>query len=78
MLVGHNFGRLVLKSLVFKAWKRFSHNLVNALEEHYVKHAKTFLKNLKGVAFYAVPHDGSHIENYLQRLLNPKSKQSRT
>ncbi len=62
----------MLTSSVFKAWKRFSHNLVNALEKCYVKHAKTFLKNLKGVAFYVVPHVGSHIENYLQRLLNPK------
>jgi hypothetical protein len=47
VLIGHSFGRLVLKSLVVKL-KRAS-----------VQCAKVFLRNVRGVVFYAVPHGGS-------------------
>jgi len=49
-LVGHSFGGLVIKALVYEA-RRSSRTA-----------AKKFLENLKLVVFYAVPHSGVDAE----------------
>jgi hypothetical protein len=71
VLIGHSFGGLVLKSLVVKL-KRAStfQNPTNSLSEGIVQQAKVFLRNVRGVAFYAVPHAGSsNIAKYVNKLL---------
>jgi hypothetical protein len=71
VLIGHSFGGLVLKSLVVKL-KRAStiRNPTNSWSEATVQHAEVFLRNVRGVAFYAVPHAGSsNIAKYVNKLL---------
>ncbi len=71
VLIGHSFGGLVLKSLVVKL-KRAStiQNPTNSLSKATVPRAKVFLRNVRGVAFYAVPHAGSsNIAKYVNKLL---------
>ncbi len=69
MLVGHSFGGLVLKSLVVKLVAASAlHKPTNPLSEETLHRAKVFLKNVKGVAFYAVPHSGSNIAEYVKLL----------
>jgi hypothetical protein len=61
----------VLKSLVVEL-KRAStiHNPTNSLSKATVQCAKVFLRNVRGVAFYAVPHAGSsNIAKYVNKLL---------
>ncbi len=61
----------MLKSLVVKL-KRAStfQNPTNSLSEGIVQQAKVFLRNVRGVAFYAVPHAGSsNIAKYVNKLL---------
>jgi len=71
VLIGHSFGGLVLKSLVVKL-KRES-TIQNAMDPFYkdtVQRAKVFLRNVRGVAFYAVPHAGSsNFTDYVNKLL---------
>ncbi len=71
MLIGHSFGGLVLKSLVVKAKKMSSiKDPKDSLTRAAVDHAKTFLNNVRGVVFYAVPHAGSYnIAKYVNNLL---------
>jgi len=60
VLIGHSFGGLVLKSLVVELEKASTiRNPTNSLSEAIVQRAKVFLRNVRGVAFYAVPHAGS-------------------
>jgi hypothetical protein len=60
VLIGHCFGGLVIKSLVEEARKRTRlGNVRNAIDRKAKASAEKFLKNLKGVVFYAVPHSGS-------------------
>jgi hypothetical protein len=59
VLVGHSFGGIVIKSLVFEIHKITQQRHCNNLEKSYAKKANVFLKNMLGVAFYAVPHFGS-------------------
>jgi hypothetical protein len=71
VLIGHNFGGLVLKSMVVKL-KRAStiRNPTNSWSKATVKCAKVFLSNGRGVAFYAVPHAGStKFAEYVKMLL---------
>jgi hypothetical protein len=71
VLIGHNFGGLVLKSLVVKL-KRASttRNPTNSWSKAAVQCAKLFLSNVRGVAFYAVPHAGSSkFAEYVKMLL---------
>jgi hypothetical protein len=59
-LIGHCFGGLVIKSLVEEACKRARlGNVRNDYDRKAKASAEMFLKNLKGVVFYAVPHSGS-------------------
>ncbi len=59
MLIGHSFGGLVLKSLVVKLKRRVAiENATDSWSKATVQHAKVFLRNVRGVAFYAVPHAG--------------------
>ncbi len=55
MLVGHSFGGIVIKSLIVEASKHASSSC---------EMCKTFLKHIKGIIFYAVPHSGRLIAQY--------------
>ncbi len=71
VLIGHSFGGLVLKSFVVKL-KRIStfQNRADSWSTATVQCAKAFMGNLRGVAFYAVPHAGaSNIAEYVNKLL---------
>jgi hypothetical protein len=71
VLIGHSFGGLVLKSLVVKCLEVSTlHKPTNSLSEGAVQYAKAFLRNVRGVVFYAVPHSGSNIAEYVEFLLN--------
>ncbi len=59
MLVGHNFGGIVIKSLVIEIHNISQEQHSNNLEKSYVEKANVCLKNMLGVAFYAIPHIGS-------------------
>jgi hypothetical protein len=79
VLIGHSFGGLVLKSLVVKL-KRAStiRNPTNALSKATVQCAEVFLRNVRGVAFYAVPHAGaSNIAKYVNKLLRCNKRHHR-
>jgi hypothetical protein len=69
VLIGHCFGGLVIKSLVEEACKRARlGNVRNAIDREAKASAEMFLKNLKGVVFYAVPHSGSeNLISYFSR-----------
>ncbi len=60
----------MLKSLVVKLKRESTiQNPTNPLSKATVQRAKVFLRNVRGVAFYAVPHAGSsNIPNYVNRL----------
>jgi hypothetical protein len=72
VLIGHCFGGLVIKSLVEEARKRARlGNVRNPFDRKGKTSAEMFLKNLKGVVFYAVPHSGSkNLISYFSRC-NP-------
>ncbi|CAM6017555.1 unnamed protein product [Sphagnum balticum] len=69
VLIGHCFGGLVIKSLVEEARKRARlGNVRNPFDRKAKASAEMFLKNLKGVVFYAVPHSGSkNLISYFSR-----------
>ncbi len=70
MLIGHGFGGLVLKSLVVKLKWRAIDSASNPWSKATKLRAKMFLKNVRGVAFYAVPHAGSsNLAEYVKKLL---------
>ncbi len=61
----------MLKSLVVKLKRAPTvRNPTNSWSKATVQCAKVFLRNVRGVAFYAVPHAGSSsIANYVKKLL---------
>jgi hypothetical protein len=68
VLIGHSFGGLGLKSLVVKL--KTMQNHTNDWLKATDKCAEGFLSNLRGVAFYAVPHAGSRkFAEYVKKLL---------
>jgi hypothetical protein len=71
VLIGHSFGGLVLKSLVVLLKTTLAIGSATDLWcKATMQCAKLFLSNLKGVAFYAVPHAGSsNIAKYANKLL---------
>jgi hypothetical protein len=54
----------VIKSLVVEAYQRAQVIPRNRIDELSVASANRFLKNLRGVVNYAVPHTGSCLESY--------------
>ncbi len=56
MLIGHGFGGVVLKSLIVNLKWRAIDSASNPWSKATKLRAKMFLKNVRGVAFYAVPH----------------------
>lgn len=64
-LVGHSLGGLVLKQFILSAIRIRNGNNTR-LEERITK----FLKNWKGVYYYATPHGGAEIANLASRLPN--------
>ncbi len=78
MLIGHSFGGIVIESLVIEIHKISGQQHSNNLEKTFVEKANVFLKNMAGVAFYAVPHIGSRqLIEYICRQceINLHSKQ---
>jgi hypothetical protein len=78
VLVGHSFGGIVIESLVIEIHKISQQQHYNNLEKTIVEKANVFLKNMAGVAFYAVPHLGSRrLIEYIcrQREINLHSQQ---
>jgi hypothetical protein len=71
VLIGHSFGGLVLKSLVVKLERASTiRNPTNSWSEATEQRAEVFLRNVRGVAFYAVPHAGSSkFAEYVKMLL---------
>jgi len=59
VLVGHSFGGIVIESLVMEIHKISQQQYSNNLGKTDVEKANVFLKNMAGVAFYAIPHLGS-------------------
>jgi hypothetical protein len=55
-MVAYSFGGLVLKSLVVEMHKHVYQTQTNNLDVKTQKCCLKFLKNLKGVVFYSVPH----------------------
>ncbi len=55
-MVAYSFGGLVLKSLVVEMHKHVHQKKMNNLDVKVQKCCEKFLKNLKGVVFYSVPH----------------------
>ncbi len=75
-LVAYSFGGLVLKSLVVEAHKHVYQRLKNGLDDEVHKCCKTFLKNVKGVIFYGVPHFGG--TQYLSKYFTWQCQQINT
>jgi triacylglycerol esterase/lipase EstA (alpha/beta hydrolase family) len=77
ILIGHSFGGLVLKSLVVKLNRASTiQNPINSWFKTMVEHAEVFMRNVRGVAFYAVPHAGSsNIAKYVSKLLRCNNRQ---
>ncbi len=78
MLIGHSFGGIVIESLVIEIHKISGQQHSNNLEKTFVEKANVILKNMAGVAFYAVPHIGSRqLIEYICRQceINLHSKQ---
>jgi triacylglycerol esterase/lipase EstA (alpha/beta hydrolase family) len=61
-LVGHSFGGLLIKALINEGRRYSCRAERNDLEQRRIRKAKEFLKNLKVVVFYAVPHSGADAE----------------
>ncbi len=61
-LVGHSFGGLVIKALINETRRSSGMAERNALDGRAINKAKEFLKNLKLVVFYAVPHSEADAE----------------
>ncbi|CAK9857087.1 unnamed protein product [Sphagnum jensenii] len=57
-IVAYSFGGLVFKSLVVEAHKHVYQRPMNDFDFEVQKYCELFLKNLKGVVFYSVPHVG--------------------
>jgi len=79
VLIGHSFGGLLLKSLL-AVLKRAStiRNPTNSWSIATVQRAKMFLRNVRGVAFYAVPHAGSrNFAKYVNKLLRCNNRHHR-
>jgi hypothetical protein len=57
-MVAYSFGGLVLKSLVVEMRKRVYQKQTNHMDVTIQNCCEKFLKNLKGVVFYSVPHAG--------------------
>jgi hypothetical protein len=69
----------VLKSLVVKLETvSTTRSPNNSFSKDRADRAKVFLRNLRGVAFYAVPHAGSNnISTYYNKLLTCKNRYDR-
>jgi hypothetical protein len=79
VLIGHSFGGLVLKSLVVLLKTRLAIGSATDLwSKATMQCAKLFLSNLKGVAFYGVPHAGSsNIAKYANKFLSSFNERHR-
>jgi hypothetical protein len=68
VLVGHSFGGIVIESLVIEIHRISQEQHHDNLGKRHVENANVFLKNMAGVAFYAIPHVGSRqLIEYIRR-----------
>ncbi len=69
----------MLKSLVVKLKRRLAiENATDSWSKATVQLGKVFLSNVRGVAFYAVPHAGSsNIAKYVNKLLRCNNRHHR-
>jgi hypothetical protein len=75
VLIGHSFGGLVLKSLVVKL--KTMKSVGDSYWKAKAKRGKAFLRNVRGVAFYAVPHAGaSNIAEYVNKFLRCNNRRN--
>jgi hypothetical protein len=58
VLVGHNFGGLIIKSLVVEIKRCMDQKTSNDMDLAMNARSKAFYDNLTGVIFYGVPHKG--------------------
>ncbi|CAK9274138.1 unnamed protein product [Sphagnum jensenii] len=78
VLVGHSFGGLVIKSVITEAHKRLmkrgmvpgTSTTAKGLTETMDSQCREFLKHIRHIIFYAVPHLGTNIANYVKVLNN--------
>ncbi|KAH8967378.1 hypothetical protein BDL97_03G075400 [Sphagnum fallax] len=81
-MVAYSFGGLVLKSLVVEMHKHVHQKQMTKLDDKTQNCCLKFLKNLKGVVFYSVPHaDGTQdLSKYFkwqcQRMTKDKTRSS--
>jgi hypothetical protein len=59
VLVGYSFGGLVIKSLVVEAKKTTQEHCKNGMDRSRRDSCRAFMRNLKGIVFYSVPHSGA-------------------
>jgi hypothetical protein len=70
VLIGHSFGGLLLQSLVVEVWRLSHLKPAHAVSNAIMQCAGVFLRNLRGVAFYSVPHAQlCNIAEYVNKLL---------
>jgi hypothetical protein len=67
VLVGYNFGGLVIKSLVVEVQQRIHQRIIKLTNPTINKSCKRFLKNIKRTIFYSVPHIGGR-EGFLKKI----------
>jgi pimeloyl-ACP methyl ester carboxylesterase len=64
ILVGHSLGGIVIKQLCLEADKN-----QKSIHIHRIKPVKKFLKNIRGIFYYAVPHGGSQLANLVKNYI---------
>ncbi len=60
VLVGHSFGGLVIKSLMYEVHKAVTERARSTTEKTKQARCKGFQEKVKGIMFYAVPHEGAN------------------
>ncbi|KAL2641875.1 hypothetical protein R1flu_009462 [Riccia fluitans] len=64
ILVGHSLGGIVIKQLCLEAEKHLRAHLI-----HRNKYVKKFMKNIKGIFYFSVPHGGSQLANLAKNYI---------
>ncbi|KAG6555108.1 hypothetical protein Mapa_003143 [Marchantia paleacea] len=66
IMVGHSLGGIVIKQLCLEAERNMNTHV------HRNKYVKKFLKHLKGIFYFSVPHGGSQLANLAKNYIpNP-------
>jgi hypothetical protein len=78
VLVGHSFGGLVIKSLMYEVHKAVTERARSTTEKTKQARCKGFQEKVKGIMFYAVPHIGTDkdLKTYLTACNNVSCSQN--